>query len=153
MIEAMRLEVVMRTIKSLVDGEIASQIQHQGDQMAVRVLSATAVEQGFDNIEDVLSVQLTLTNGHKMLLRDLVHLSTSQVKGNLRHYNFKRTITLESNIDKTAIDTVAANRLIQAYWPNIRSNYPNVDLDFSGELDDIEESMDATGPCFYLVLR
>ena len=87
-----RPDVVMRTIKSLVDGEIASQIQHQGDQIAVRVQSANALEQGFDNIEDVLAMQLPLSNGNKVPLRELVHVTTSQVKGNLRHYNFKRTI-------------------------------------------------------------
>jgi multidrug efflux pump subunit AcrB len=143
-----RPDVVMRTIKSLVDGEIATQIQHQGDQVTVRVQSAQALEQGFDNIEDVLAMQLNLNNGSKVPLSELVEIKTAQVKGNLRHYNFKRTITLEANIDKEKINTVEANQLLIDYWSNIMEKYPSVDLDFSGELDDIQESMDAIGILF-----
>lgn len=143
-----RPDVVMNTIKTLVDGEIAAQVQHQGDQVAIRVQSAKALNEGFDNIEDVLALQLPLANGNKIPLRELVHVTTSKVKGNLRHYNFKRTITLESDINKEQLDTVAANKLIQDFWPTIMHKYPNVDLDFSGELDDIEESMDAIGMLF-----
>ena len=141
-------DVVMRTVKSLVDGEIASQIQHQGDQLSIRVQSKKSIEQGFDNVEDVLAMQLPLANGHKIPLSELVDITTAQVKGNLRHYNFKRTITLESNINKEVLNTVEANELIQNYWPSIMAKYPNVDLDFSGELDDIQESMDAIGILF-----
>lgn len=143
-----RPDTVMRTIKSLVDGEIASQIQHQGDQVSVRVQSAKALEQSFDNIEDVLAMQLPLDNGNKVPLGELVDITTAQVKGNLRHYNFKRTITLESDINKAELNTVEANKLLQEYWPTIMAKYPNVDLDFSGELDDIQESMDAIGLLF-----
>ncbi len=143
-----RPDVVMRTIKSLVDGEIASQIQHQGDQVSVRVQSAKALDRSFDNIEDVLAMQLPLANGNKIPLGELVDITTAQVKGNLRHYNFKRTITLESNINKAELNTVEANKLLQEYWPTIMNKYPNVDLDFSGELDDIQESMDAIGQLF-----
>ncbi len=143
-----RPDVVMRTIKLLVDGEIASQIQHQGDQVSVRVQSAKALERSFDNIEDVLAMQLPLPNGNKVPLGELVDITTAQVKGNLRHYNFKRTITLESNINKVMLNTVEANKLLQDYWPTIMEKYPNVDLDFSGELDDIQESMDAIGVLF-----
>ncbi|MCJ8318814.1 MAG: efflux RND transporter permease subunit [Colwellia sp.] len=143
-----RPDVVMNTIKALVDGEIAAQIQYQGDQIAIRVQSAKALNKGFDNIEDVLALQLPLANGNKIPLRELVNVVTSKVKGNLRHYNFKRTITLESDINKEQLDTVAANKLIQDFWRTIMHNYPNVDLDFSGELDDIEESMDAIGVLF-----
>ena len=143
-----RPDVVMRTIKALVDGEIASQIQHQGDQVSVRVQSAKAFDRSFDNIEDVLAMQLPMADGHKVPLGELVDITTAQVKGNLRHYNFKRTITLESDINKTELNTVAANKLLQDYWPSIMEKYPNVDLDFSGELDDIQESMDAIGILF-----
>lgn len=144
----MRPDVVMNTIKTLVDGEIAAQVQHQGDQVAIRVQSAKAFNKSFDNIEDVLALQLPLENGNKIPLRELVHVTTSKVKGNLRHYNFKRTITLESNINIEQLDTVAANKLIQDFWPTIVHKYPNVDLDFSGELDDIQESMDAITALF-----
>ncbi|NQZ86730.1 MAG: efflux RND transporter permease subunit [Colwellia sp.] len=139
---------VQRTIKMLVDGEIASYVQHKGDRVAIRVKSSAAVTNQFDDIEALLQISMPTRSGDTVSLRDLVNINTIQVKNNLRHYNFKRTIALEADIDKLRIDTVAANKLIQDYWPTIAEEFPNVSLDFSGELDDIQESLDAIGVLF-----
>ena len=45
-----------------------------------------------------------------------------------------------------------ANALIQAGWAAIRAQHPGVDLDFSGELEDIEESLSAMQRLFLLGL-
>jgi len=139
---------VQRSVKMLIDGEIVSYIQRSGDRIALRVKSSAAANNQFENIDDLL--QLTVPNvlGGQIELRDLVHIETVQVKGNLRHYNFKRAITLEADIDKNLIDTVAANNLIKAHWQTLATDYPNTSLDFSGELDDIQESIDAMGVLF-----
>ena len=46
------------------------------------------------------------------------------------------------------MDTVTANRLIQEAWEGQKARFPDIDLDFSGELDDIQESIDAIGVLF-----
>src|SRR5690606_18168449 len=55
-------------------------------------------------------------------------------------------------IDRERIDTVDANNRIRDAWRQIRDRYPNTDLDFSGELDDIQESLDAMGGLFLMGL-
>jgi len=45
---------------------------------------------------------------------------------------------------------VAANRAIEAEWEKVRARYPSTSLDFSGELDDIQESLDAMKILFML---
>ena len=57
---------------------------------------------------------------------------------------------MEADLDKEQTDTLAANNLLRAEWEQIRARYPGTDLDFSGELDDINESLDAMGPLFLL---
>jgi len=78
---------------------------------------------------------------------------------NIRHYNFRRSITMEADIDETLVDTVQANQMIEQEWQRINSNYPSIDLDFAGQLDDIQESLDALWVlfilgvgCIYLIL-
>ncbi|MDE1464543.1 efflux RND transporter permease subunit [Spartinivicinus poritis] len=141
---------IHRTVKMLIDGEIVSYVQHEGDRIALRLQSASAVNNQFDDTEALLRLSVPTAQGNNVPLRELVIANTEQVKGNIRHYNFLRTITLEADIDKLQIDTVAANQLIQDYWPTIAANYPNVSLDFSGELDDIQESIDAIAMLFLL---
>jgi len=134
---------VQRAVKMLIDGEIVSYVQHAGDRIALRVKSSASDINQFEHIDELLQLTVPTPSGTHIELRDLVHSKTVQVKGNLRHYNFKRAITLESDIDKDVIDTVEANDLIKAYWETIASEHPNVSLDFSGELDDIQESIDS----------
>ena len=86
--------------------------------------------------------------------------------GNIRHYNFRRAITLEANIEELAnkedfmacrfkpavygderdysicqLDTVTANKMMVDKWDKLKDDYPNIDLDFTGQLDDIKESL------------
>ena len=139
---------VQRTVKMLVDGEVASYVQDEGERVALRIKSQLAVNNEFDTLDALLRISIPDPNGNAIALQNLVHVSTERVKGNLRHYNLKRTITLESDIDKSRTDTVSANKLVQDYWTTIAGEYPNVTLDFSGELDDIQESMDSMGVLF-----
>jgi len=139
---------VQRAVKMLIDGEIVSYVQHAGDRIALRVKSSASDINQFEHIDELLQLTVPTPSGTHIELRDLVHSKTVQVKGNLRHYNFKRAITLESDIDKDVIDTVEANDLIKTYWETIASEHPNVSLDFSGELDDIQESIDSMGVLF-----
>ena len=139
---------VQRSIKMLIDGEIVSYVQEEGDRIALRVKSTASEIDQFENVDTLLQLTVPTPQGTNIELRDLVDVETVQVKGNLRHYNFKRTITLESDIDKLLMDTVEANKLIQDHWNSIASSFPNVSLDFSGELDDIQESIDAIGVLF-----
>ena len=50
----------------------------------------------------------------------------------------------------TVTDTTEANATIKAEWEKIRAQHPGVDLDFSGELEDIEESLAAMQVLFLL---
>jgi len=50
---------------------------------------------------------------------------------------------VEADIDRSRTDTVAANNAVRAAWEQVKGRYPSTTLDFSGELDDIQESLDA----------
>jgi multidrug efflux pump subunit AcrB len=131
---------VARVIRLGVDGEVVASFQDRGEKVEVRV---RALPQQLDSIEGVLAQPVALPGGGHVALRELVHDQAGAGKGNIRHYNFRRTITLEADIARDEIDTLSANRLLQAEWERLRAQYPGVDLDFSGELDDIQESLDA----------
>ncbi|MCJ8268520.1 MAG: efflux RND transporter permease subunit, partial [Psychrosphaera sp.] len=147
---------IQRTISMLVDGEVVSFTRHQGDKMTIKVMSAQSITNQFQDIENLLELAIPIGTGTSsntktgatVPLRELVNMDIAKVKGNIRHYNFRRTITVESDIDALNIDTIEANALLLAYWDKIAANHPNATLDFSGELDDIQESMDSIGVLF-----
>ncbi len=138
-------DTIYRTINMLVDGELVTEVREAGELVKVRVKSSIAVTNNSNDIRELLAMSLPARDGTPIPLNQLVHIKTEKVKGNLRHYNFRRTITIEADINKEQTDTVKANAKIVKYWDSISSNYPNINLDFTGELDDIEESMGSLG--------
>lgn len=148
--------IVSRTIQSYVDGEIITSFQDQGEEVKVRLL---AEEGAWPDIDELLRQTISLPGGRSLVLGQLVEAEYGTGQYNIRHYNFRRAITLESDIDESMVDTVTANRMIVDEWERIQHEYPSIDLDFTGQLDDIEESLDALKilfllgiGCIYLIL-
>jgi multidrug efflux pump subunit AcrB len=131
---------VARTIRLYVDGEIVTFMQDRGEKVEVRVRAEPETLTGIDQL---LNQPVPLPTGGYVALRELVTYETGPSKGSIRHYNFRRTITLEADIDRELLNELQASSMILAEWENVRPQFPNVALDFSGALDDIQESLDA----------
>jgi len=162
---------VVRTIRLLVDGEIIADMQDQGEKLEIR---AKADQSTLQTIGQMLDFRLPTAGGGSVPLRELVRAEQAVSLGNIRHYNFRRAITLEADLVKAEncpvladdteaaannaddgkpammcpVDTVQANAYLQTVWEQHKTDFPNIDLDFSGQLDDIQESMDAIGVLF-----
>lgn len=131
---------VARTVRLLVDGEVISLVRDRGEKVELRV-RGPVVER--NDIEAILSTPLALPDGRTTALGALVTTSTRTGRGVIRHHNLRRSITVQAELDATVTDTVTANDLLREKWLEVRTQYPNTSLDFSGELDDIAESLDA----------
>jgi len=136
---------VRRTLRLLVDGEIVASMRDQGEKLDVRV---RALPESRPTLERLLSYRMPLAGGGSIPLSELVVQERRQSLGNIRHYNFRRAITLEADLVEGGLDTVAANAYVLERWQAVESNYPNIALDFSGELDDIQESLDSIAVLF-----
>ena len=140
-------DAIARAVQLYVDGEIVTDFQFRGEEVRVRVRAAG---DGLGDIEDLLRRRVSRPDGSTVALGSLLHAERGVSRYNIRHHDYKRAITLEADIDTERTDTVAANALLLEQWQAIAPDYPNVDIDFSGELDDIEESLDAITVLFLL---
>jgi multidrug efflux pump subunit AcrB len=131
--------VLSRLIRMLGDGEVVSSVQDRGEKVEVRVLAG----QQHHDLESLLRTPVALPDGGQMALGELVDNRVEYGRSNIRHYNLLRAITLEADLDKAVQDTVAANAQLVESWQQIAANHPGISLDFSGELDDINESLDS----------
>lgn len=138
---------VVRTLRLMTDGEFVAQLTENGELIDLRV---RADSQQTGNIDAWLSTPIATPNGGTIAMGELVKMDVQTGYVSLKHYNFSRSITLEADLDKNVIDTVEANDLLKAGWDEIAQQHPGISLDFSGELDDIYESLDAMGMLFIL---
>ncbi len=129
-----------RMIRIAVDGEVIAFTRDAGDKIEVRVRADgnTRTDPG-----SLLDEPIALPNGQITRIGTLAKADITPGKGFIRHYNLRRTVTVEANLDKEVIDTPAANAQIKVAWEKVRLQHPNVDLDFSGELEDLDESLAA----------
>ncbi|MDP1605755.1 MAG: efflux RND transporter permease subunit [Rhodocyclaceae bacterium] len=151
---------VARLIRLAVDGEIVAVTRDRGEQIELRVRAKHNKDGdgsgGRGNstvgpdILQLLDSPVALANGQTTTLGALVRAETRIGKGVIKHYNLVRAITVEADLDKAVTDTVAANRIIRAEWAKLAARFPNTGIDFSGELDDIQESLDAMLALFAL---
>ena len=133
---------VGRTVHAYVDGEIVAVFQDAGEEIKVRVVSKKGKD---SNIGNLMRQTISLPDGQSIALEELVAGTPGRGAQSILHYNFRRAITLESDIDTEKINTLQANSLIRDKWRAMQAEHPDVSLDFSGELDDITESLDAIG--------
>lgn len=162
---------VVRTIRLLVDGEIVGDLQDKGEKVEVRV---KAEAENRNDISELLNFRLPTVTGGSIPLNQLVTQKRAVSLGNIRHYDFKRTITVQADLVKNEapdfwqcqlkpaftgaakdysqcdLDTVTANNMLKAEWAKVAAQYPGINLDFSGQLDDIQESIGAIGQLFLI---
>jgi multidrug efflux pump subunit AcrB len=137
---------VMRDIRILTEGEIVSSLQHRGEEVEVRV--RTELNDSQNSMESWLNNPIAFMNRENgeivtIPLQELLYVDFKNTRSQIRHHNLQRVILLEADIKEGGRNTVSINRLIQERWDELKINHPNVNLDFSGELDDIEESLEA----------
>ena len=132
--------VVSRSIQSFVDGEIVTDFQDEGEKVKVRV---QANQDNWTDVDNLLRQTIALPDGRSVAIGELVQAEQGLGINNIRHYNYRKTITLEADIDKDKINTVEANKLIAEQWKKLQKDHPTIDLDFTGILDDIKTSLDS----------
>lgn len=141
--------MVARLMRLHLDGEVVAFMRHKGEKVELRVRGADHRRQ---DIMAVLNDPIALPTGGVTTFAALTIPETGRGRGTIRHYNLRRSITIEAELDLKINNTVAANKALLAGWEEIKLGYPSTDLDFSGELDDIQESLDAMVGLFMLGL-
>jgi multidrug efflux pump subunit AcrB len=144
--------LVARLIRLHVDGEVVAQMRDAGEKLEVRVRAAPRRAPDIARILDD-PIALPAQAGEPArttTLRALVRAETRAGKGVVKHYNLRRSITVEADIERKRTDTVAVNNAIRAAWEKVQARFPQTTLDFSGELDDIQESLDSMSVLFLL---
>jgi multidrug efflux pump subunit AcrB len=140
---------VSRLLRLHLDGEIVALMRDEGEKVELRV---RAQKRNLQAIDEIMHDPVALPGGGQTTFASLFYMNTNQGRSTIRHYNLRRAITLEAEINADLTNTAKINADIVAAWEQVKNQYPNTDLDFSGELDDVNESLGAMGALFLLGL-
>jgi multidrug efflux pump subunit AcrB len=140
---------VSRMLRLHLDGEIVALMRDEGEKVELRV---KAIKRNMQAIDEIMNDPVALPSGGQTTFGNLFTQETGQGRSTIRHYNLRRAITVEAEINPELTNTQRINDEIVEAWGEIKNQYPNTDLDFSGELDDVNESLGAMGALFVLGL-
>ena len=145
---------VGRLLRLYGEGEVVATTRDEGEKVEVVV---RARPESLTDVTQLLQRPVPLAQDpddggvrRSVQLGSLVDAETRVAKGYIRHYQLTRAITVEAGLDQDEIDTLSANKRLKAAWAGLQPRFPNVELDFSGELDDIQESLDSMTALFAL---
>ena len=122
------------------DGEIIAFTRDQGEKIELRVRGPRRV---LAQIDTALDDPIVLPEGGTTTFRALAKTSVHRGSGTIKHHNYRRSISVKADLGENAPNAVAANDTIRSEWAKIQSDFTDVDLEFAGALDDIQESLDA----------
>jgi multidrug efflux pump subunit AcrB len=136
---------VARMLRLYAEGEIVATTRDRGEKVEVVVRARPAA---MADVSEILQQPVPLTGvgdgvRRSVQLGELVDREARISKGYIRHYQLTRAITVEAGLDPALTDTLTANNRLKEAWAELQPRFPNVELDFSGELDDIQESIDS----------
>jgi len=139
-----------RIIRLAVDGEVVSVMRSEGNRIEMRV-QAESVQR--DDIAAIMQTPIALpstngTPGGTTTLGSLAEFELRKSRAMVRHYNLRRSIIVEGNLvvnkdGEQLLSTTEVNQIIEDEWAKIAVNHPRVNLDFGGELEDVNESLEA----------
>lgn len=129
-----------RTAAILADGEYVAETRRAGETWRV-VLQAKP--RSWKSPEAWLDVPIVTPSGAAVPIRQLAEVTVRESAGVVRRYQYTRSVTVEAEIDRAVAETRAVNAQLLARWQEVAARYPSVTLDFTGELDDIKESLAA----------
>lgn len=142
-------ETVRRTIQLLADGEVVASFVEQAEPVIVRV---RGYQNQIHDINELLRHTVARADGSSVPLNQLVNAETRISAASIDHIDFQQTLTLQAALDKTQMDTLAANGLIKQRWQQVQDRYVNVNVTFSGEVETIEQGLQQLGQFFVLGL-
>ena len=140
---------VARLLRLHRDGEVVAFFRDEGEKVELRVMGP---DRPLEDVRAVLDDPVALPGGGATTFGALADVRLERGRGAIQHYNYRRAITVEADIDPLITDTVTVNRQLEAGWREIQNRFPGTNIDLSGALDDIQESLDAMAGLFLLGL-
>jgi len=142
-------ETVARTLQLLADGESVASFTEQGEPIGVRV---RAYQNDVRDIAELLRNTVARADGSSVPLSQLVSAEPRVGPASISHTDFQQVLTLQADLDKSQMDTLAANKAIQQRWQQMQDHYPDIKVQFAGEMETVEEGIKQLWQLFVLGL-
>jgi HAE1 family hydrophobic/amphiphilic exporter-1 len=135
---------------SVLDGRYLGKFRTADEEIDLKVL---VDQQGFNTLEQGLSLPLIQHPSGPVRLKDVVRVQTSMEPNKLNRYQNNRSVTLTADIRTGAPLTIPqAVQLIRAHHQEVKRDYPGAEISFSGEFESTRRSYQSLTYAFVIAV-
>jgi multidrug efflux pump subunit AcrB len=141
---------IANAVRSAIDGQVATEVSI--DEQRVEIVVRTEGAQQLDH-SGLGSLTVTASDGRVVRLDQVARLQRTRELGSIRRRDGQRTVAVTADVDSTLITTLEATGQLQTYFEErIAPRYPELEIQFGGETEEIQESLADLPGAFLLAI-
>lgn len=141
---------IANAVRSAIDGSVATEVSI--DEQRVEIVVRTKGAQALDR-SGIGSLTVTTVDGRVVRLDQVARLQRTRELGSIRRRDGQRTVAVTGDVLQDVITAVDAAAKIQTYFDeNIADRYPEIEIQFGGDTEEINESLNDLPGAFLLAI-
>lgn len=141
------LKEVGLALRASFEGIVATTIKKTDEEIDIRVRFPKQAQEDRKNLEAVL---IPNKQGKLIALSQIALFKEEESVSALRHHNRERTISVLANVDEDQITVVDVYDRFESKFHEILSQHPDLSLQFGGEFEETQESLQGLKQAFVL---
>ena len=141
---------IANAVRSAIDGLVAAEVSI--DEQKVEIVVRTEGAQALDRA-GIGSLTVTASGGRVVRLDQVARLERTREIGSIRRRDGQRTVAVTADVDTAVTTSLDASKQIQAYFDeHIAPRYPELEIQFGGDTEEIQESLADLPGAFLLAI-
>lgn len=142
---------VATTVRTCFKGTVATEIKKSEEEIDIRVIYPERLR---DNINSLNQIHITNKRGNLVPLRRIARFEKTVGIASINRQDWKRAIRVTAEIKEGSkdISSVEVNRKLMKKFADINERYPDILIDYSGEFEDTQESLQDLVRAFVIAL-
>lgn len=142
-------DALANTIRAAFEGVIVTDLTREGEEIDFRV---QLVEEERRKIDVLETLQVPNQTGRLIPISEFTKMKKSRSYELIKHYNGRRSITIEGDVDEVHMTSAKANKIIKDKFSKEIEKTPGLRLVFGGQEKATQESLQSFGLAFICAL-
>lgn len=141
---------IANAVRAAIDGLIATEVSI--DEQRVEIVVRTEGAQGLDRA-GIGSLTIASSTGQIVRLDQVARLERTREIGSIRRRDGQRAIGVTAEVDSEVTSALEVTEVAQKWWDErVAPAYPNLELQFGGDAEEINESLEDLKGAFLLAI-
>jgi len=139
------VQSIGRTVRTAMDGTVVATVQEEDEDIDVRVRYLPRHRR---TLAEIASLRIASPDGRLIPFGNVAELRHTAGYGTIDRVGRERVIAVSADVDDEVITSVEANSRIAAYFSDLTERYPGYHLEFGGEAEETQESLESLSQAF-----